>query len=81
MQDALTSQKHVTDTYNTFANECANPTLRDDFLNILNEEHQIQADVFSEMQRRGWYQIAPADQQMIDQTKQKYQNMSQQSFQ
>ena len=51
--DVLTSQKFITETYNTYANECATPDIRDEFMNILNEEHQIQADVFDEMKKRG----------------------------
>lgn len=75
MNDALMSQKFLTDDYNVFANECVCPELRNDFMSILNEEHQIQSDVFSEMQKRGWYQPKPAQQQMIDQAKQKFSNM------
>lgn len=74
MYDILSSQKQITSTYNTFTNECCAPSVRDEFLNILNEEHQMQADVSSEMQKRGWYQIESAEQQKIDQAKQKYQN-------
>ncbi len=32
LNDFLCSQKHITDTYNTWAGECVNPNLRDDFL-------------------------------------------------
>jgi len=73
--DVLTSQKFVTETYNTFANECATPNIRTEFINILNEEHQIQAEVFDEMQKRGWYPTPAADMQKVQQAKQKYQNM------
>jgi len=72
INDSLTSQKMISSTYNTFANECVNPALRSDFLNILKEEHDIQADLFCEMQKRGWYQTKPAQQSDIDQSKQKY---------
>ena len=74
LTDVLASQKFITDTYNTFSNECATPAVREDFLNILNEEHQIQFEVFSEMQKRGWYQTLPAEQQKIQQARQKFQN-------
>lgn len=76
LHDALTSQKFITGTYNSFANECATPNVRNDFIRILNEEHQIQADLFNEMHRRGWYETKPAQTQQITQAKQKYQNMS-----
>ncbi|CAB1253245.1 Spore coat protein [Ruminococcaceae bacterium BL-6] len=73
MEDVLSSQKAITGTYNNFVNECASPEIRNEFLNILNEEHTIQAQVFDEMHKRGWYPTPPAEQQMIDQAKQKYQ--------
>ena len=73
MTDLLSSQKFVTDGYNTSANECACPGLRSDMMNILNEEHQIQSDVFGEMQKRGWYPTEAAEQTKINQVRQKYQ--------
>jgi spore coat protein CotF len=76
MTDVLSSQKFVTDTYNTFANECATPNVRDEFMKILTEEHQIQADVFDTMKKRGWYETPAAQQQKIQQAKQKYQGGS-----
>ena len=72
INDSIASQKQIESSYNTFANECVNPTLRSDFLNILKEEHDIQFDLFSEMQKRGWYQTKPADQTEVSQSKQKY---------
>jgi spore coat protein CotF len=71
LQDSLMSQKHITDAYNTYAGECANPQLRSAMLTILNEEHGIQADIFSSMQSNGWYPTEQAEQQKIQQTKQK----------
>ena len=72
LTDMLSSQKFVTDGYNLFANECATPAVRADFMNILNEEHQIQSELFCEMQSRGWYPTEAADQNKINQAKQKY---------
>lgn len=74
VNDSIASQKLISSTYDTYANECATPNLRDEFINILKDEHQIQAELFSEMQKRGWYQVKPADQQQVMQAKQKYQN-------
>ena len=53
LTDALSSEKFMTDNYNNYANECASPSLMNEFMNLLSEE-QIQHDVFSEMQKRGW---------------------------
>lgn len=75
MNDVLYSQKQITENYNIFTNECATPQIRDTFITILNEEHQIQADVFDEMSKRGWYTLQNADQQQVQQAKTKFQNM------
>jgi spore coat protein CotF len=72
LQDALMSQKHITEGYNTFAGECVSEPLRNTFLNILNEEHDIQADVFNQMQSHGWYQTESASPQKVQQARQKF---------
>ncbi len=74
LTDALSSQKFTTENYNKFANECSNPAVKNEFMNILNEEHQIQFEVFSEMHKRGWYPVQQAEQQKVSQAKQKYKN-------
>lgn len=74
MNDVLASQKFITDSYNTFTNECATPNVRDQFLRLLGEEHQIQAEVFDLMHQRGWYPTPAADQQKMQQAKQKFEN-------
>lgn len=76
MDDALSSQKFITNGYNTFANECATPALKTEFMNLLSEEHQIQHDVFAEMQKRGWYTTEAADMNKVSQAKQKFQGMT-----
>ena len=75
MNASIASQKMISSAYATFANECATPNLRDEFLNILKDELQIQSEIFSEMQKRGWYQVQPADQNQVNQAKQKFQNV------
>jgi len=75
LQDVLSSQKFVTGNYNTTVNECALPELRKEMLSILNDEHCIQAEVFCEMQKRGWYPTTPAEQQKIQEAKQKFSGM------
>ena len=76
MDDILSSQKHITGVYNTFSNECVNRQLQSDMLNILNDEHGMQFDIFADMQKRGWYNPATAEQQKITETKTKFQNIS-----
>lgn len=69
LMDALSSQKMMTESYNQFANECASSMLLNEFLNLLSEEHQIQHDVFTELQKRGWYQLQDAPPEKIEQVK------------
>jgi spore coat protein CotF len=73
MQDALTSEKYITETYNIWVNECATPEVRNQFKSILDEEHNMQNDVFCEMQTRGWYKTPAAEQPKVDQAKQNFQ--------
>ena len=75
LNDALYSQKQVTGNYNTFANECTGQELRELMLSILNEEHQIQADVFDEMSKRGWTSPQNAQPEQIQKAKAKFQSL------
>ena len=76
LQDSLLVQKQMTSSYNTFAGECVDPQLRSTMLNILSDEHRIQAELFTTMQSHGWYQTEQAQQQKIQQTKQKFSSMN-----
>ena len=75
LNDTLNSQKLIENNYNTYANECVNPQLRADFMNILREEHDIAFNVFEEMSQRGWYQTKCADANEVSMAKNKYSNM------
>jgi len=72
LSDFLISQKQISASYNTYAGECTNQQLRTAFLNILDEEHDIQANIFTDLQSKGWYKVEPADQNKIQQAKQKF---------
>lgn len=76
MQDALASQKHISSVYNTYSSECVNQQLKSDFLKILQEEQNIESDVFCDMQKRGWYAPVAAQADMINQTKTKFETLS-----
>lgn len=78
MDDILSSQKHITDVYNTFSNECVNQKLQDDMVKILKEEHSIQFSVFGDMHKKGWYNPGAAQAQMIEETKTKFENIAKQ---
>ena len=70
--DALSSQKFISEGYNTGANEAAEVTVKNTLMSLLEEEHMIQHDLFSQMQKRGWYQTEAAPQQKIDETRAKF---------
>lgn len=72
--DLILTEKKMTTNYDTFASECVNTKLRDDFLRILGEEHMIQTDLFQKAQSKGWYQVEPAPASKIQTAAAKFQN-------
>lgn len=76
LDDILASQKHMTQIYNTYTNECKNSSLQSDMMNILREEHNIGSTVFTEMEKRGWYTPAAAPQVKVEETKTKFQGIA-----
>lgn len=70
-KDCLTSEKFMAAGYNSYADECAHPELRCTMINILQDTHTMQAEIFTEMNSRGWYPVKQAQQADIDQAKQK----------
>lgn len=72
LNDGLSTQKATTDMFNLAANECVHDDLRDKILNILNQEHSIQYEVFNMMHQRGWYQTPAAEEKKVTEAKQKF---------
>lgn len=70
--DALTAEKTSTNVYNTYSNECVHESVRDTFLKILGQEHEIQDDVFKIMHAKGLYPTPEAEDKKVEQAKQKY---------
>lgn len=73
--DALNSQRRATDSYNTFLGEINCPDVRQPFMNLLQEEHQLENQIFDLMNQKGWYPVIQADQQQIQQAKQQFTQM------
>ena len=71
--DALATAKFSTDNYNTFSNECAHENVRSTMMRILNDEHEIQNDVFHMMASKGYYPTPAAEEKKIMEAKQKFQ--------
>ena len=72
--DLLCSEKKMSANYDTYASECVNLSLRDDFLNILNQGHQTQSDLFRMAQSKGWYQVEQAPASKVSQAYTKFSN-------
>ncbi len=72
LSDALTAEKTATGLYNQFANECSHKDLRDEMMNLLNEEHGIQQDVFNYMHSKGYYPTPAAETTKIDAARQTF---------
>ena len=72
--DFICSEKKMTSNYDTYASECVNMALRDDFLSILNKSHKTQSDLFRIAQTKGWYQVEQAPQSKVSQAYTKFSN-------
>lgn len=70
--DFLCSEKKMSSNYDTYASECVNLSLRDDFLNIFNQNHMTQTDLFKMAQNKGWYQVEQAPENKISQAYTKF---------
>lgn len=70
--DALSTQKATTELFNKTANECVHEDLRQTMLDILNDEHDIQQDVFNMMHAEGLYPTPAAEDKKVQQLKAQY---------
>ena len=71
--DMLSGQKFLTSAYNNYAGECQCDEIRGALLNILKEEHDIQNELFTDMNARGWYKVKPAPAREVTTALNKYQ--------
>ena len=74
MTDFICSEKKMSANYDTFASECVSLPLRDDFLKIFSQSHQIQTDLFKLAQAKGWYQVEQAQASKVSQAYTKFSN-------
>ena len=70
--DMILSEKKMTPNYNTFAAECVDDQLRNEYLNILNKSHQTQNALFKAAQAKGWYTVEQAPQSKISESYNKF---------
>lgn len=72
--DLILSEKKMSSNYDTFASECVNVQLRDEYLKIFNQGHQTQTDLFKMAQSKGWYQVEQAPESKVSTAYQKFSN-------
>lgn len=72
LSDALNTEKAATGNYNNFSNECVHSTVRQAMLKCLEEEHNIQQDIFDMMHERGYYPTPAADEKKVQVEKQTF---------
>ena len=72
--DLILSEKKMSSNYDTFASECVNVQLRDEFLKIFNQGHKTQTDLFNMAQSKGWYQVEQAPASKVDTAYQRFNN-------
>ena len=79
LSDALSSVKGATNNYNTFANECVHENVRTTLMRVLDQEHEIQQDVFCMMHDKGYYPTPDAEETKITEAKNRFANCVQKS--
>lgn len=72
LSDGLSTQKATTDKFNTSANECVHPQVKDTMMKILEQEHSIQYEVFNMMHQRGYYETPAAQDSKVKEAQQKF---------
>lgn len=74
LSDLLMSEKKMSANYDTYASECVNTCLRDQFLQILTTSHKTQSELFDQAKNKGWYQVEQAPTSKVDTAFQKFSN-------
>ena len=72
MENILLTTKGVCDLYMHGAIESATPDVHDAFDQALNKSLCMQDQLYQKMSQKGWYPTQQAQQQQIDQVRQKF---------
>ncbi len=63
--DLILAEKKMSSNYDTFASECVNVQLRDEFVKIFTQGHKTQTELFKAAQQKGWYQVEQAPENKV----------------
>lgn len=74
LTDLLMGEKKMSANYDTYASECVNTQLRDQFLQNLSQGHKTQTELFNQAKNKGWYQVEQAPASKVDTAYQKFSN-------
>jgi spore coat protein CotF len=74
INDMLAMEKYMAAGYNTAVNEASNQQLFDIQLQLLNEVHRAQRDLFNLMHQKGWYKLEAAEQNKVTQKAKQFAN-------
>ena len=78
LMDCLTTEKYLSQLYNTTEAECTNQKLREE-LHTLHSSHEAQhSELFKELYKRGWYDTPKADKAQVTQMIQHWEQWSHQ---
>lgn len=75
--DAVITQKYMSHAYDISASESITPNLHNEYLEILKDEQEILSELYTELQRRGWYAVQMASPAKLTSVQQKYQQPQQ----
>ncbi len=70
--DLLMGEKYLASMYNAFLLECATPEMIGCLGELLMDTHNIAEHLFEEINSRGWYPVPKAEENKIQQAKQKF---------
>lgn len=70
--DLLMSEKYLASCYGSDLLEAATPEVVSCLKDLLGDTFSMQEQIFGEMNSRGWYPVAKAEDQKLNQTKMKF---------
>ena len=78
INDMLSTEKYLTNGYDTALNEASHSSLYQDLLSIYTETQNCQRELFNLMFKKGWYSFEAANPQSLQQSFQQFQGYSNQ---
>lgn len=72
MDDILLTSKTMSNLYHYAVQESPTENLHSEFKTILNQSLDMQHDIYSVMEQKGWYTTSEAQAQQINQVKNKF---------